>query len=198
MPEKMRPTDRPPKGISIGRLSDVRRVLGRTLVRSPIGWIAVAAGRAGVAGLEIQPRQREAEEYLRHRFPWAEDPDLPLLQQACRELEEYFRGDRQVFTLPLIIPEQSAFTATVLEHLMAIPCGRTVTYGELAARAVGRVMAGNGLPLLLPCHRVVGAGGKLTGYSGGEGLTTKEWLIKFEKEKCSSGGEKNLTPPAAI
>ena len=85
--------------------------------------------------------------------------------------------------------ELTPFARDVLAALQQVPAGATVSYGELAARAghpgaaraVGRVMAGNPLPLVVPCHRVVGANGALTGYSGAAGVATKKWLLEFEK-----------------
>ena len=84
----------------------------------------------------------------------------------------------------------SEFQRGVLIQCHKIPCGETISYGALArragysgaARGVGRVMAKNPWPILIPCHRVVGASGKLTGYSAGDGLTTKRWLLEFERE----------------
>lgn len=86
----------------------------------------------------------------------------------------------------------SPFQRRVLELCYAIPSGQTRTYGELAAladspqaaRAVGAVMASNRWPLIIPCHRVVGSNGKLTGYSGGEGTCTKRWLLDHESSHC--------------
>lgn len=83
----------------------------------------------------------------------------------------------------------------VLQTLQGIPFGATTSYGQLAmmaghpgaARAVGGVMAANPFPLIIPCHRVLGAGGKLGGYSGGKGVATKKWLLAFEQGTVGSG-----------
>jgi methylated-DNA-[protein]-cysteine S-methyltransferase len=117
----------------------------------------------------------------------------PVLRQAGRELAEYFAGRRQAFEVPLDLSGRPSFTRKILEELRKVPYGATLTYGELAARAgypraaraVGQAMAANPLPIIIPCHRVVAADGRLGGYSGGTGLPTKQWLLAFEQSKCS-------------
>ena len=112
------------------------------------------------------------------------------VRAAITQLEEYFAGIRREFDLPLDLSGLEPATRAVLAALQAIPYGTTVTYGELARRsgtglpprAIGSVMGGNPVPLLVPCHRVV-AGDGLGGYSGGEpgrGRQTKLWLLEFE------------------
>ena len=116
-----------------------------------------------------------------------------VLRQAGRELAEYFAGRRQTFEVPLDLSGWPPFTRKILEELRKVPFGATLTYGELAARAgypraaraVGQAMAANPLPIIIPCHRVVAADGRLGGYSGGAGLPTKQWLLAFEQSKCS-------------
>ena len=113
----------------------------------------------------------------------------PVLQQAVEQLEQYFAGRRQAFRLPIELSGLPAFTRKILETLQSVPFGETLTYGELAdragypraARAVGQVMAANPLPIIIPCHRIVAAGGRPGGYSGGGGVSTKEWLLAFER-----------------
>jgi methylated-DNA-[protein]-cysteine S-methyltransferase len=103
-------------------------------------------------------------------------------------LDDYFHGRRRNFELPLAMDTLTPFTTRVLRTLAQVKYGSTLTYGELAAlagfpsaaRAVGRAMATNPFPIIIPCHRVLGAGGKMTGYSGGEGIATKQWLLRFE------------------
>jgi methylated-DNA-[protein]-cysteine S-methyltransferase len=115
--------------------------------------------------------------------------ETPLLQKAKQELTEYFAGNRRNFDLPLA-PEGTAFQKRIWQTLSdTVPYGQTVTYGELAARcgspkaarAVGQANHVNPLPIFIPCHRVIGAGGKLTGYGGG--LPLKEALLKLESGK---------------
>jgi methylated-DNA-[protein]-cysteine S-methyltransferase len=121
-----------------------------------------------------------------------------VLVQAARELAEYFAGRRRQFETPLE-PIGTAFQRSVWAALATIPYGRTLSYAALAdalgrpgaARAVGAANARNPLSLFLPCHRVLGSGGALTGYAGG--LERKRWLLAHEHQTSSTGG---LRPPA--
>jgi methylated-DNA-[protein]-cysteine S-methyltransferase len=107
------------------------------------------------------------------------------LDDLRRELDEYFAGRRESFDLPLDL-RVAPFHADVLQELARVPYGRTETYGGLArrvgrpraARAVGTVMHSNPIPIVLPCHRIVGANGSLTGYAGG--LDIKRRLLELE------------------
>lgn len=109
----------------------------------------------------------------------------PLLLRAARELAEYFAGSRRDFTLPLA-PRGTPFQQAVWKALRTIPCGETRTYGQIAAligrpracRAVGMANHRNPLAIVVPCHRVVGSGGSLTGYAAG--LPVKEFLLALE------------------
>ncbi len=111
----------------------------------------------------------------------------PLLEKAAIQISEYLQGRRQEFTLPLA-PQGSDFAMKVWKEMLAIPYGKVRTYGEMAeaigrpgaARAVGQACNRNPISILIPCHRVVGAGGKLTGYAGG--LDLKEKLLRLEKD----------------
>ena len=116
----------------------------------------------------------------------AKDQDpTPLLTRAAEQLEEYFAGTRTDFDLPLA-PGGSAFQRAICDQMLRIPYGETRTYGDLAAaldtapRAVGIACGRNTIPIVIPCHRVVGAGGALTGYSGGDGVETKSFLLRLE------------------
>lgn len=124
-----------------------------------------------------------------------------LLLRAKAQLDEYFAGRRRAFDLPLAV-EGSAFQKSVWAALVTIPYGETRTYGELAAqigrpracRAVGGANHGNPLSIVIPCHRVIGADGSLTGYGGG--LPMKKFLLDLE-QRCvrgdgASGGGKHL------
>ena len=112
-------------------------------------------------------------------------PDDPLLAAARAELDAYFAHLLTRFTLPLA-PEGSAFARRVWAALCRIPYGRTTSYGELAAalgsapRAIGRAVGANPIPILIPCHRVLGRGGDLVGYSGAGGVLTKRALLIHE------------------
>ena len=111
--------------------------------------------------------------------------ETPLLALARTQLEAFFDGQLRYFSLPLK-PRGSPFQQRAWASLGRVPYGETRTYGDIAralgstARAVGGACARNPIPILIPCHRVVGAGGRLTGYSGGEGIETKLALLRLE------------------
>lgn len=161
------------------------------LWRSPIGWVGVVAFEAGLAEIVLCQDADEVCRRIAECHPAAVARKAGAVARALAQLEEYFRGSRSTFDLPLDFSALPPFTAAVLRTLAAVPFGRTVTYGELAvltgrpgaARAVGRAMAVNPFLIVVPCHRVLGAGGQMTGYSGGEGIATKEWLLRFEAKK---------------
>ena len=108
-----------------------------------------------------------------------------MLAEARRQLEAYFKGQRKAFDLPLA-PRGTAFQQRVWRDMCGIAYGETVSYGALAAalssgpRAGGMACARNPLPVIIPCHRVIGGNGALPGYSGAEGLATKRFLLRLE------------------
>lgn len=114
--------------------------------------------------------------------------EVGLLQAAKRELLEYLEGRRREFDLPLK-PEGTEFQKRVWKALLTIPYGETRSYGQIAAqignpkacRAVGMANHKNPLPIVIPCHRVIGSGGSMVGYGGG--LDRKVWLLKLENPK---------------
>lgn len=120
------------------------------------------------------------------RVDWgpAEQDNTPLLRNAARQLTEYFTGEREEFDLPLHV-HGSEFQRAVCDAMSAIPFGYTRTYGEIAkdlgvpAQAVGQACGGNPIPVIIPCHRVMGAKG-LTGFSGAGGVETKVALLRLE------------------
>lgn len=115
----------------------------------------------------------------------------PLLRAAIGQIQDFFDGTRSHFDLPLA-PAGSAFRQRVWQALRDIPAGTTRTYGDLAvalsssARAVGQANGANPIPILIPCHRVIAAGGKLGGYSGGDGADTKRALLRHEARFASN------------
>lgn len=126
------------------------------------------------------------------RLDWGSCPAenaTPLLVETRRQLLDYFAGRRCEFDLPLSAAG-TAFQQKVFGAMLAIPYGETRSYGELAkmlqtaARAVGGACGANPIAILIPCHRVVGAAGQLTGYSGGGGVDTKARLLEFEREQA--------------
>ena len=151
------------------------------VVDSPIGPLLAAQTDRGLARIFFSPDG--ADESLARAFG-VRVLRAPL-DEVRRELDEYFEGRRTVFDLPLDL-RVAPFHADVLRELARVPYGRTTTYGTLAAtvgrpraaRAVGAVMHTNPIPIVLPCHRVIGANGSLTGYGGG--LHVKRALLELE------------------
>ena len=151
------------------------------IVDSPIGDLFVAATDRGLCRISFWPEGME--DALARMF----GPRVlrSPLDEVRRELDEYFDGDRRTFDIPIDL-RVAPFHAEVLAELARVPYGRTETYGALAAkvgrpraaRAVGTVMNRNPIPIVLPCHRIVGANGSLTGYAGG--LDVKRALLELE------------------
>lgn len=148
-------------------------------VATPVGTLQISAGPDGLVACSFVSESADAPNATTN----------PLLLRAREQLDEYFAGTRQRFDLTVDTTGLSAFAQHILTELRQIPYGTVITYGELAARAgfpraaraVGRVMAGNRLPILIPCHRVIGKSGAMTGYSGGAGVPTKQWLLRHEQ-----------------
>jgi methylated-DNA-[protein]-cysteine S-methyltransferase len=158
------------------------------IVDSPVGPLLVAATDRGLLRVSFEGG-RNPEETLEQLARVAGPRVLRApraVDEAHRELDEYFAGRRRTFDLPVDLRSQAPFTVAVLGELAKVPYGRTESYGELAtragspkaARAVGMVMNRNPIPIVLPCHRIVGASGSLVGYAGG--LERKEQLLRLE------------------
>lgn len=149
-------------------------------IDSPIGRLLIAADDDGIRAVEFpenrHPVKREGE--------WREG-EHPLVDEAARQLGEYFAGARRGFDLPLA-PRGTEFQRKVWLALRGIPFGQTWSYAQLAKsidnmqamRAVGAANGRNPIPIIVPCHRVIGANGTLTGFGGG--LPTKEFLLRLE------------------
>lgn len=150
---------------------------------SPLGPMILAAHGKRLAGVwfEGQSHQPDATN-------WPQTDTNPLLQETARQLSDYFAGRRQVFNLPLDLDSGTAFQQSVWRALLAIACGERSSYGALAAaigkpaavRAVGGAVGRNPLSIIVPCHRVLGAHGALTGYAGG--LERKIKLLQLESQ----------------
>ncbi len=151
--------------------------LFRLAIESPVGPLLLVAGAEGLTEISFAGHRRRA----------AEAPGHPLLKRAAAQLGEYFAGKRQEFELPLA-PGGTPFQRAVWKELCTIGFGVTCSYAELArslgkpaaARAVGAANGQNPIAIVVPCHRVVGADGTLTGYAGG--LPAKRWLLDHERE----------------
>jgi methylated-DNA-[protein]-cysteine S-methyltransferase len=161
--------------------------LGFDVVESPVGELLVAVSDRGLATIsyDAHPAGEELERLARIAGPRVlRAPSL--VDRTRRELDEYFAGGRRAFDLSLDLRGLPAFTTSVLRQLARVPYGETTTYGSLAARvgrpraarAVGTVMNRNRIPIVLPCHRVIGASGDLVGYAGG--LDRKTRLLELE------------------
>lgn len=157
------------------------------LPTSPLGPLTVVVSSAGLVRLAFSGLPRAAAD-LRGWLAPAGKTAPPHLAEALDQLEAYLNGRPGEFDLPIDWRAMPEFSARALQGAAAIPRGQVRTYGELAAelgltngaRAVGQAMAGNPIPIILPCHRVVGADRRLHGYSGLYGIETKAWLLKLE------------------
>lgn len=145
---------------------------------SPVGKLLLTSDGENLTGL-----------YMGRELP-EQDSDIPVFREAKEWLDAYFRGEVRRIGFPLA-PEGTAFQKKVWDILLTIPYGGTRTYGDIAremadflgrermsAQAVGQAVGKNPISILIPCHRVVGAKGQLTGYAGG--LENKQWLLRHE------------------
>ncbi len=165
-----------------------------TYMKSPLGRLMLVGRQEALAGLEFPHGRRSrgpAASWQRAEAPFRE---------TIRQLAAYFAGELMVFDLTLA-PYGSPFQMAAWEAMRKIPYGETRTYADIAgrigkpaaARAVGAAAARNPLPIVIPCHRVVGSGGKLTGFGGG--LDAKRWLLTHEG---ALGKEENLVATGAL
>jgi methylated-DNA-[protein]-cysteine S-methyltransferase len=150
--------------------------------QSPLGLLAVSASAAAI--LAVEYAAQAGAEVLR----------LPACLTECLDqLDQYFQGRRQEFALALA-PAGTSFQRSVWDELQRIPYGATLSYRELATavgnpaatRAAGRANGRNRINIIIPCHRVIGADGSLTGYGGG--LWRKEWLLDHERRMAGKSG----------
>jgi methylated-DNA-[protein]-cysteine S-methyltransferase len=149
---------------------------------SPLGDVLLAATEHGLAGVWFV----HAQEHMPDSSQWVTDDSHPTLMAAAQQLGEYFSGQRQHFDLPLQAAWGTPFQRDVWQALQRIPYGRTSTYGDIAraigkpkaVRAVGAAIGQNPHTIVVPCHRVVGANGSLTGFAGG--LDRKQHLLAHE------------------
>lgn len=161
---------------------------------SPLGTVLVAGDAAGLHLLRFQRKGAPAPPDR----SWSRSETEPLLREARIQLDAYFAGSRRSFDLPLC-HEATGLRADVFHALLQIRFGETRSYGQIArelgiprgARTVGGAVGSNPLPIVIPCHRVIGADGDLTGYGGG--LEAKRFLLRLENvpaaaEQLSFGG----------
>jgi methylated-DNA-[protein]-cysteine S-methyltransferase len=149
-------------------------------IDSPIGRIEITSDGAAITSLSIERAGT---------LPFDELPEKTnaLLDLAAKQLGEYFNGKRQLFELPVAL-HGTTFQESIWNQLVDIPFGEVMSYGELgvasgrasAGRAVGGAVGANPIPIIVPCHRVLAGNRKITGYSGGNGVPTKVWLLDHE------------------
>jgi methylated-DNA-[protein]-cysteine S-methyltransferase len=149
-------------------------------VDSPIGRLEISSDGSSITSLSIERGGR---------LPFDEFPENSngLLDRAAVQLSEYFAGTRKDFDLPVVLTG-TAFQQSVWSQLSGLPFGEVASYGELglatgratAGRAVGGAVGANPIPIIVPCHRVLASNNRITGYSGGEGIPTKAWLLAHE------------------
>jgi methylated-DNA-[protein]-cysteine S-methyltransferase len=156
------------------------------LVDTPVGPLFVATTARGLCRISFESETAGHEERLAHDFGARVLRSPRAVDEVRRELDGYFAGERREFELPLDLEGLGEFNRIVLAELARVPYGQVTTYGRLAARAgrpraaraVGMFMNRNPVPIVLPCHRVVGSTGSLVGYGGG--LERKEQLLRLE------------------
>ncbi len=154
---------------------------------TPVGDLRLAASDLGLVAVEWADSRFQFDAYLQ-RLKWPIQPNAKKIAPYARELREYLNGRRSAFTIPIDWSLFRPFQREALQAVFRIPYGETCTYHDIAieigrpnaSRAVGRANATNPMPIVIPCHRVIGRDGKLHGYGGGEGLKTKEWLLRLE------------------
>lgn len=158
-----------------------------TYYHSPVGKILLSTDYTALTGLWFE----EQKYFAANLPPEYEERNLPIFKDATRWLDIYFSGQNPDFSIPLHLTGTS-FQIQVWEILCSIPYGDTMTYGKIAekiaqhrgishmsAQAVGGAVGHNPISILVPCHRVIGSDGSLTGYAGG--VEKKRWLLKLEK-----------------
>jgi len=159
-----------------------------TTVDSPIGPLLVTAEHGAITRLWMSEQRHQSSQ---PDPSWVRDDSV--FDEVADELEAYFAGERTTFDVPLA-PAGTQFQRQVWDGLRTIPYGTTCSYGELAAqigragasRAVGLANGRNPISIIIPCHRVIGSSGTLTGYGGG--LARKQWLLDLERGTGQLGG----------
>jgi methylated-DNA-[protein]-cysteine S-methyltransferase len=178
-----------PAGLS--EMQDPKLVISIAEIQdTPLSPLWLAMSPRGLVAVEIQANRETIIHQLERRGYSQFILDASRLAEAAQQLSDYLAGLRQTFELPIDWSVMRPFQQSALQATLAIPYGQTRTYREIAsqlgkpraARAVGRAEATNPLPLVIPCHRVVGSDGKLHGYGAPGGIKTKAWLLELERQ----------------
>lgn len=171
-----------------------------TIIKTPIGRLLLTSDGEALTGVHMEDHEggpqalsgflssdsdRVAGFSSLPTLSWEAGDAIPVLQETQKQLEAFFNGKLEAFDLPLR-PTGTLFQRTVWDELTRIPYGKTISYGELAkrignpvaSRAVGLANGKNPIAIVIPCHRVIGSDGKLTGYGGG--MDRKKWLLEHE------------------
>jgi methylated-DNA-[protein]-cysteine S-methyltransferase len=171
----------------------LNRAGGRTVYydvmsHSRVGELYVAVSERGLIALDFGLGERNFVERVQHRAKATLVRSREQCAEAMKQVREYLAGKRTTFDLPLDMTTMTDFQRQVLTAAINIPRGKWLTYGEVAkaigrpqaSRAVGQALGHNPVPIVIPCHRVLGSDGSLHGYSGGGGIQTKAWLLQLE------------------
>lgn len=159
----------------------MQEIAARRIIQTPVGRISIAASEQGITNLDFLSSRSRLQDFATTALAQS------LVDQAAKQLVEYFEGKREKFDLKFDL-DGTVFQKSVWQQIQKIPFGKTVSYGEIArairkpqaARAVGGAVGANPVAIFIACHRVMGSAGKLTGYSGGNGLPTKRKLLDLE------------------
>jgi methylated-DNA-[protein]-cysteine S-methyltransferase len=153
----------------------MKETIAQAYFKSPIGILKISADEKGIREIEFVKKEDKS----------IQKSSSKIIQDCIKQLDEYFQGKRKSFELKLK-PEGTEFQKKVWKELLKIPYGKTLSYGEVsrriknqkAVRAVGQAIGRNPISIIVPCHRVIGSDGDLTGYASG--LWRKKWLLKLE------------------
>jgi methylated-DNA-[protein]-cysteine S-methyltransferase len=155
---------------------------------TPLSPVWVAAAESGLVAIEIGGTEEVFLETLAEKCQGPTEKGETRTREIVQQITDYLQQERSAFDLPIDWSLMTEFQEKVLRAVYAIPYGETRSYGQIAAqigmqaaaRAVGRANATNPVPLIIPCHRVIGSDGSLRGYGTGDGIGTKAWLLAME------------------
>jgi methylated-DNA-[protein]-cysteine S-methyltransferase len=159
----------------------MHKVRARKIISSPVGWLAVAGSEKGVCSIDFLSAGSKLKDFGESELA------RNHVESACEDLERYFTGKLKCFLTALDL-SGTRFQLQVWQQIAKIEFGHSTSYGAIAkairnpaaARAVGGAVGANPIPILIPCHRVMGSTGSITGYSGGKGIPTKKKLLALE------------------